>query len=88
MTILQGYPLRAGRTRLQLACSSNTGPQKRLLHCMRHGTTEMNEYLRRVPYGSFGFQDPLLYDTRLTKEGLVGAKKATQIAKVGRSVCA
>jgi hypothetical protein len=31
---------------------------------MRHGTTEMNVYLRDVKaYGSPGFRDPLLYVT-------------------------
>jgi broad specificity phosphatase PhoE len=43
---------------------------------MRHGTTEMNVYLSTSPFGSPGFQDPLLYDTRLTPAGVRGAQQA------------
>jgi len=37
--------------------------------CIRHGVTEMNVYLSGCPYGTAGFIDPGLYDTRLTAEG-------------------
>lgn len=36
---------------------------------IRHGVTHMNEYLATTPYGSRGFADPGLFDTRLTEEG-------------------
>lgn len=38
--------------------------------CIRHGVTEMNVYLGGCPYGTPGFVDPGLYDTRLTDEGM------------------
>jgi hypothetical protein len=46
-------------------------PSSQTLHLMRHGVTHMNEYLGATahPYGSPGFRDPLLYDTRLTARG-------------------
>lgn len=36
---------------------------------VRHGVTEMNEYLTVFPYTSRRFADPPLYDTRLSKNG-------------------
>jgi len=36
---------------------------------IRHGVTEMNEYLGSTPYGMPGFVDPGLFDTRLTERG-------------------
>ena len=39
------------------------------LLCIRHGVTEMNEYLSTNRFGSRGFVDPPLYDTRLTARG-------------------
>lgn len=47
---------------------------------MRHGTTEMNEYLSKPApsnrYGHPRFVDPRLYDTRLTARGKAGAQAA------------
>mmetsp|Transcript_10778 Transcript_10778/g.26115 ORF Transcript_10778/g.26115 Transcript_10778/m.26115 type:complete len:230 (+) Transcript_10778:37-726(+) len=36
---------------------------------LRHGRTEMNEYLSKVPYNHPDFEDPMLFDTRLTALG-------------------
>ncbi|WIA29844.1 hypothetical protein OEZ86_012314 [Tetradesmus obliquus] len=48
----------------------------KIVHLMRHGVTEMNVYLSTNRYGSKGFRDPLLYDTRLTEKGKLGAMSA------------
>ena len=53
------------------------------LLCVRHGVTEMNVYLSSHPYGTLGFVDPGLFDTRLTKEGeaqAAGALRTTLAA--------
>jgi broad specificity phosphatase PhoE len=45
---------------------------------LRHGTTEMNEYLHtQCSYYSPDFKDPLLFDTRLTADG---AERARRVA--------
>jgi hypothetical protein len=36
---------------------------------IRHGVTEMNDYLHSNPWGSKDFVDPNIRDTFLTKEG-------------------
>lgn len=57
--------------------------QKRIL-LLRHGRTEMNDYLKRVPHNSNSFVDPLLVDTRLTALGEEQAENAAQaVARVG-----
>jgi broad specificity phosphatase PhoE len=44
---------------------------------VRHGTTEMNEYLHtQCSYYSPEFKDPLIFDTRLTKDGARRAREA------------
>lgn len=53
----------------------------KVLHAMRHGTTEMNVFLRSNPYGSTGFHDPGFYDTVLTPDGREGAKLARRKVK-------
>ena len=50
----------------------------RALHLLRHGCTEMNEYLAQHPWDAPGFQDPLMYDTRLTAGGLAQARRARE----------
>ena len=37
---------------------------------VRHGVTEMNEFLGSKPYGSAGFEDPGFFDTKLTSRGM------------------
>ncbi|KAJ1492634.1 histidine phosphatase superfamily [Baffinella frigidus] len=48
---------------------------------VRHGVTEMNEFLGKKSYGSTGFEDPGYYDTRLTPRGM---NQATELNKVLR----
>eukprot|EP00891_Asterochloris_glomerata_P005856 jgi/Astpho2/5856/Aster-02362 len=43
---------------------------------MRHGRSQMNDFLAEHPYKSPGFEDPLLYDTRLTQYGAQQAEAA------------
>uniref|UniRef100_A0A7S3VI36 Phosphoglycerate mutase-like protein n=1 Tax=Dunaliella tertiolecta TaxID=3047 RepID=A0A7S3VI36_DUNTE len=63
------------------ASSRPAGAGSKIIRLMRHGTTEMNEYLRQRPYGSPNFKDPGYYDTRLTESGKEGAKRAEAVAK-------
>lgn len=56
---------------------------KRVL-LLRHGHTEMNAYLARVPWDAPHFRDPMLIDTRLTAEGRAQAERAAH-SLVGRS---
>ncbi|GLC36655.1 hypothetical protein PLESTB_000126900 [Pleodorina starrii] len=51
------------------------------LHLMRHGTTEMNEYLATHRYDAEDFQDPMMYDTVLTTRGRAGAEAAARVAE-------
>eukprot|EP00277_Geminigera_cryophila_P002767 CAMPEP_0179423140 /NCGR_PEP_ID=MMETSP0799-20121207/10834_1 /TAXON_ID=46947 /ORGANISM="Geminigera cryophila, Strain CCMP2564" /LENGTH=235 /DNA_ID=CAMNT_0021197381 /DNA_START=96 /DNA_END=803 /DNA_ORIENTATION=+ len=46
---------------------------KRILF-VRHGVTEMNEFLGSSHYGSPGFKDPGFWDTRLTARGITQAE--------------
>ncbi|GBF89106.1 hypothetical protein Rsub_01823 [Raphidocelis subcapitata] len=61
------------------ASSAASGGDK-VLHLLRHGTTEMNVHLAkaRPAYGEGGFVDPLLWDTRLTEAGAKGARAAAR----------
>ncbi|GIL50444.1 hypothetical protein Vafri_6566 [Volvox africanus] len=51
------------------------------LHLMRHGITEMNEYLALHRYDAEDFKDPMMYDTVLTIRGKAGAQAAAQAVK-------
>mmetsp|Transcript_24496 Transcript_24496/g.39494 ORF Transcript_24496/g.39494 Transcript_24496/m.39494 type:complete len:340 (-) Transcript_24496:200-1219(-) len=42
---------------------------------IRHGQTEMNEFLTKNPYRSSGFRDPGYYDTVLTATGISQARR-------------
>eukprot|EP00798_Chlamydomonas_sp_ICE-L_P016601 gene16601-22841_t len=53
----------------------------KVIHAMRHGTTEMNVFLRNNPYGSGTFRDPGFFDTVLTPDGREGAKMASRKVK-------
>jgi len=53
---------------LVLIASPVAATSKQLL-LIRHGVTNMNEYLSRVPYGERGFVDPGDFDTALTERG-------------------
>lgn len=55
------------------AMASLAGQDKRILF-VRHGVTEMNIFLGSSHYGSPGFQDPGLWDTRLDARGVSQAE--------------
>ncbi|KAI8474897.1 MAG: histidine phosphatase superfamily [Monoraphidium minutum] len=67
-----------------MGAASSSGSSDKVLHFMRHGTTEMNVHLGKAKpaYGEPGFQDPGFYDTSLTPAGVKGAKAAA--ARVAR----
>lgn len=59
-------------------CRANTElalAGKRVL-LLRHGRTEMNDFLTRVAWDAPDFVDPMLFDTRLTEEGRAQARLA------------
>jgi len=53
--------------------ASSTRRGKRL-YLVRHGRTEMNDYLRYHDWSSPHFEDPMKYDTALTSEGEAQAR--------------
>jgi len=53
--------------------SGAAGQDKHIVF-VRHGVTEMNEFLGTAHYGSPGFKDPGLWDTRLTPRGVAQAE--------------
>ena len=54
--------------------SSKTNEKTVIL--VRHGKTEMNEYLASNHWADEKYKDPLLYDTKLSKAGIAGAQLA------------
>eukprot|EP00960_Hanusia_phi_P036802 752535-Hanusia_phi.AAC.1 len=69
-----------------LGKSSTENPSSRMpweknVLFIRHGVTEMNEYLRSVPYGSKDFVDPGMRDTRLTETGQEQARELSKAMK-------
>eukprot|EP00898_Chlorokybus_atmophyticus_P005318 jgi/Chlat1/5788/Chrsp387S05509 len=65
--------------------------EDKVVHFLRHGVTEMNEYLANLPaeqrYGMVKFEDPMLYDTRLTPRGhQQAAAAALRVAGLSPSV--
>ena len=50
------------------AAARYSGRAKKIIF-LRHGVTEMNEYLSSQPWGSVGFKDPELWDTKLSIRG-------------------
>ncbi|BDA41491.1 probable phosphatase SPAC5H10.03 [Coccomyxa sp. Obi] len=71
---------------MQVSTSDVAGTGTKTLHLMRHGQTAMNVYLSYNPYGSQGFEDPLIFDTSLTDVGVEQARKAKGKAKGLRPV--
>jgi broad specificity phosphatase PhoE len=60
-----------------------TTADKRIIF-LRHGTTEMNEYLhKQCSYYSPDFKDPLIFDTRLTPDG---ERRAAAVAERARKL--
>ena len=49
------------------------------IHLIRHGRTEMNEYLRTNHWADVDFRDPMMIDTRLTPEGEAQARSLREI---------
>ena len=53
---------------------------KRII-AIRHSTTECNEALSLLPWGSPNFKDPMLYDTKLSAAGITKAEAVHQQLK-------
>ena len=43
-----------------MGCLTSSTPSMQLVHWMRHGRSQMNDFLAEHPYKSPGFEDPLL----------------------------
>lgn len=61
------------------AAAGMVAPAAQRLVLLRHGRTEMNDYLTRVPWDAPHFRDPMLIDTRLTDEGRAQAARAREL---------
>jgi broad specificity phosphatase PhoE len=62
--------------------NANANDNEKHVVFVRHGTTEMNEYLHtQCNYYSPDFKDPLIFDTRLTRDGERRAKEAAARAQ-------
>lgn len=57
-----------------MTSSRRKGFTEKTLHLVRHGTTEMNEYLVGKAWDGVDFVDPMLYDTRLSRSGIEQAR--------------
>ena len=70
-----GTPARASLRASSAAASSAPDPSssereaRKTLYLIRHGRTEMNEYLAKHRWDDAQFTDPMLFDTRLTALG-------------------
>ena len=70
-----GTPARAPLRASRAAASSTPDPSssaretRKTLYLIRHGRTEMNEYLAKHRWDDAQFTDPMLFDTRLTAQG-------------------
>ena len=58
--------------------SGAAGVEKKIIVLLRHSTSEMNEILAQRPWGSKGFVDAQLHDTRLSKSGIELAMKTNE----------
>ena len=71
---------RDGRTRTTrtaaVTATKNNKTNEKTVILVRHGKTEMNEYLASNHWADEKFKDPLLYDTKLSKAGIAGAQLA------------
>lgn len=78
-----GFPAACGRPQalsVVVKAAAGKGNGSKTLHCVRHGITEMNMYLKQFEYDAADFKDPLMYDTILTPEGRAGAAQVASIA--------
>lgn len=66
------------------AMSSLVAAGSKRIIAIRHSTTECNEVLSLLPWGSADFKDPNLWDTRLSKSGLALAESVHQKLKQRR----
>lgn len=55
----------------------------KVIHLVRHGRTEMNDYLRENHWADPDFVDPMMIDTRLTS---VGETQALELREVARGL--
>ncbi|KAJ1413068.1 histidine phosphatase superfamily [Ochromonadaceae sp. CCMP2298] len=60
------------------ASTSAPPPRDKRIIFIRHGTTEMNERMKEVPWFSPKFVDAGLWDTRLSEKGAAQAKEVHQ----------
>mmetsp|Transcript_31229 Transcript_31229/g.68864 ORF Transcript_31229/g.68864 Transcript_31229/m.68864 type:complete len:285 (-) Transcript_31229:977-1831(-) len=66
---------------LRMASTASTSappPRDKRIIFIRHGTTEMNERMKEVPWFSPKFVDAGLWDTRLSEKGAAQAKEVHQ----------
>lgn len=61
-----------------MSLSSTVATAGKRIIAIRHSTTECNEALSLVPWGSPGFRDPQLFDTKLSTAGLALAEGVHQ----------
>lgn len=64
-----GTPARASLRASSAASSAPECEGRKTLYLIRHGRTEMNEYLAKHRWDDARFEDPMLFDTRLTALG-------------------
>lgn len=64
-----GTPARASLRASSAASSAPECEGRKTLYLIRHGRTEMNEYLAKHRWDDARFEDPMLFDTRLTDSG-------------------
>lgn len=77
-----------GNIRVSSNAASSNAAQRRAraakatktIHLVRHGRTEMNEYLRTNHWADADFRDPMMIDTRLTSEGEAQARALRAIS--------
>lgn len=61
--------------------ATSSGGNDKMIHLVRHGRTEMNDYLRENHWADPDFVDPMMIDTRLTSEGEAQAMGLRELAR-------
>jgi len=64
----------AMRRRPASARARSTSGERKTIHLVRHGRTEMNDYLREHHWADPDFVDPMMIDTKLTEMGEAQAR--------------
>lgn len=67
--------------------TSQVATSEKTFYLIRHGITEMNEVLHRQPWGSPGFKDAGIWDTRLSTRGIAHAAAIHKQWKSRRDSC-